>query len=345
MAGYKEHLTFSGACGIALGSAAYFSGSFSPAQAAIAGSLTGLAGMLPDLDSETGKPVREMSGVVAAVAPFIAVRHLIDATGSVDGTILAGGLIYVAVRYGGSWLLGKVCVHRGMFHSIPALFIAALLVFLAYKSEDVRVRILMGTGVALGFLSHLVLDEIYAVQWNGARIRLNKASGSALKCFGKNLPANAFSYGLLTFLAYAALVKVGVLATPLEVYGPHPFVDTPPRPAVIRTTATDETPAVIRTAANPRAVETRRQIDEPAMLFREQPASPPQRIPGQPVPVRTFVPASQRNVRKSVTPASSWIAAPLPETTVEESTEWFGLPPLSATQSEIRTDAKPRSGY
>lgn len=210
MAGYREHLAFSTLCGVGYGAAAGVFGPFTPVQAAIAGCLTGLSGMLPDLDSESGKPVRELSGVIAAVAPFIAIRHLVDVIGSIDGLILAGGLIYVAVRYGGAWLLAKLCVHRGMFHSIPALGIASLLAFLGYKSEEIGVRVLMGGGVGLGYLSHLVLDEIYAVQWNGVRVRLNKMAGSALKCFGKSLPANAFSYGLLLFLAYAAMVKSGI---------------------------------------------------------------------------------------------------------------------------------------
>ncbi|MGC1274798.1 MAG: metal-dependent hydrolase [Planctomycetaceae bacterium] len=226
MASYREHLTFSALCGVGYGAAAGFLGPFTPPQAAIAGCLTGLSGMLPDLDSETGKPVREMSGLVAAIAPFFAIRHLVDVIGSIDGLILAGGLIYVAVRYGGSWLLAKLCVHRGMFHSVPALGIAALLAFLGYKSEDVRVRVLMACGVGLGYLSHLVLDELYAVQWNGVRIRLNKAAGSALKCFGRSLPANAFSYGLLFFLAYAVMVKVGLMTGYRSAEG-----DTPARVA------------------------------------------------------------------------------------------------------------------
>ncbi|MBA3315239.1 MAG: metal-dependent hydrolase [Planctomycetaceae bacterium] len=211
MASYREHLTFSALCGIGYGAAAGVLGPFTPPQAAIAGCLTGLSGMLPDLDSETGKPVRELSGVVAAVAPLVAIRHLVDVIGSVDGMILAAGLIYVTVRYGGAWLLGKLCVHRGMFHSIPALGIASCLGFLGYKSDDIGVRILMGGGIALGYLSHLVLDEIYAVQWNGVRVRLNKAAGSATKCFGRSFAANAFCYGLLFFLGYASMVKAGVL--------------------------------------------------------------------------------------------------------------------------------------
>jgi hypothetical protein len=212
MAGYRQHITFSTLCGAGYGAAAGFLGPFTPVQAAIAGGLTGLAGMLPDLDSESGRPVREMSGVLAALLPLIGVRHLVDTTGSVDGMILAAGVAYFVIRYGGTWLLAKLAVHRGMFHSVPALGIAALLTFLAYKTDDTRVRVLMAGGVGLGYLSHLVLDEIWAVQWNGMKVRLNKFSGSALKCAGKSFPANAFTYGVLFFLTYAAMVKAGVLA-------------------------------------------------------------------------------------------------------------------------------------
>src|SRR6478609_6505559 len=125
MAGYRQHLTFSTLCGAGYGAVAGLLGPFTPEQAAIAGGLTGLAGMLPDLDSESGRPVREMSGVLAALLPLIGVRHLVDTTGSVDGMILAAGVAYFAIRYGGAWLLGKLAVHRGMFHSVPALGIAA----------------------------------------------------------------------------------------------------------------------------------------------------------------------------------------------------------------------------
>lgn len=216
MAGFHEHVTFSTLCGIGYGVAGAYWGPFTPVQAAIAGSLAGLSGMLPDLDSQSGKPVREISGLIAAIAPFVAIRQMAEIIGSTDGLILAGGLSYVLVRYGGSWLLGKLSVHRGMFHSLPALAIAALLVFLGYKNEDIRVRLFMAGGVGLGYFSHLLLDEIYAVQWNGLSIHLSSAAGSAIKLFGKSLLANAFTYGLLLFLSYAALVQTGLVESPAE---------------------------------------------------------------------------------------------------------------------------------
>src|SRR5205085_11873457 len=91
--------------------------------------------------------------------------------------ILCG--VYLFIRYGLSRVFKDHTVHRGMFHSIPAMLIAGLAVFQIYHNDDDRIRWFVAGGVMLGFLSHLVLDELYSVDFMGARIRLNKFAGSA----------------------------------------------------------------------------------------------------------------------------------------------------------------------
>src|SRR5262249_18761734 len=80
-------------------------------------------------------------------------------------------------------------VHRGMFHSIPALLIAGLAAYLLYPARDGRLRLFLAGGVMLGFLSHLVLDEAYSVDFTGARLRLNRYAGSALKLASRSRAA------------------------------------------------------------------------------------------------------------------------------------------------------------
>jgi membrane-bound metal-dependent hydrolase YbcI (DUF457 family) len=165
--------------------------------------------MLPDLDSESGRPIRELFPLLAAGTPLLLMPLLLAWGGNMEGaTALAVGA-YFAIRYGGAFLLRKLSVHRGMFHSIPALVIAAEIAFLAYRSPDLKVRCLMAGGTALGFLSHLVLDEIYAVEWSGVRVKFNKFAGSALKMTGGSVSANAFTYAVLVTLTYAVLVNAG----------------------------------------------------------------------------------------------------------------------------------------
>ena len=72
-----------------------------------------------------------------------------------------------------------------MFHSIPALAISGLGVFLLYDHDNLGLHSLPGAGVMIGFLSHLVLDEIYAVDLGGLVPRLNQFAGSARKLSGR----------------------------------------------------------------------------------------------------------------------------------------------------------------
>ena len=214
MAAYREHITVSGTLGLAYGFCAVFTFGFSITQAIIAAILTWIAGMLPDLDSQSGRPVRELFGLTACLAPLLLLQHTSHLGISGDRAMLFSLLLYGAVRYGGAATLGKLTVHRGMFHSIPALIIAAELTFLAYHSPELRVRVLMAVGVAVGFLSHLVLDEMYSVQWDGVRIKLKSSSGSALKFFGKNSIPNGFAVGLMMFLTYASLDSANLIPDP-----------------------------------------------------------------------------------------------------------------------------------
>jgi len=182
-----------------------------------------MAGMLPDLDSDTGRPVREMFGLAAAMAPLVLMQNLQEWAGNPEAALLLAITLYAAIRHGGALVLGKLSVHRGMFHSIPALLIAAELVFLAYKSDQLTVKLLMAAGVGLGFLSHLLLDEFYSVEWTGIRIRLKKSAGSAFKLIGKNPFANLFTYSLLVALTYFALLSANVLQEPDWHTAPAPF--------------------------------------------------------------------------------------------------------------------------
>jgi len=219
MAGYREHISVSGVCGAGYGVAAMVLFEFTPVQAALAGVMTWVAGMLPDVDSDTGRPTREVFGLLAAVMPLAMMGHLLKWGGDAEGAMLLAVLVYAGIRYGASAVLAKASVHRGMFHSVPAMVIAAELAFLAYKSDSVGVKTLMAGGVALGFFSHLLLDEIYSVQFSGVRIRLKKSAGSAIKFVGEKFLPNVVTYALLMLLTYATLVDLGLVARP-DVQGP-----------------------------------------------------------------------------------------------------------------------------
>lgn len=239
MAGFRTHVTVSSLLGIAYGAAGTFLGDFTPVQGALAGCLTGVSGMLPDLDSDSGRPLQEIFSLTAAVAPAVMMRRLGHWGGGPEGAALLAILLYVGIRYGAASILQLITVHRGMYHSFPALLIAAELTFLGYQSESIAVKLLMAGGVAAGFASHLILDEIYSVQWNGMRVKLKSSAGTAMKWFGKNWADNIVAYGLLFTLSYGVLVDGGLLQS-LQLPGPQApmavphATQVPTNPATLR---------------------------------------------------------------------------------------------------------------
>ncbi|MGL6073413.1 MAG: metal-dependent hydrolase [Fimbriiglobus sp.] len=203
MAGFRMHITVSTICGIGFGAAIKPLG-YDPETCFLAAGVTAAGGMLPDLDSDSGIPVRELSGLAAAVLPMLAVPRLTNAGLSHEGVIITIAVLYFCIRYVLPLFLARFTVHRGMFHSVPAMVIAGLIVFLEYHSNNIRIRLVLGTAVMVGFLSHLILDEIYSVDFNGVRLRLSKSAGSALKFFSPSALGTITCYVLLALLAWVA---------------------------------------------------------------------------------------------------------------------------------------------
>ena len=210
MAGFRMHITVSGACGVVYGAGAVQPFGFTTEAGVLAAGLTWVGGMLPDLDSDSGVPVREMFGLAAAVIPLLLVHRLIHmglSHEAIVATLLFG---YIFVRHGAANIFKHFNVHRGMYHSIPAMLIAGLVVYLAYDSPNRSMRLMLAGGVMVGFLSHLVLDEIYSVDFRGARIKLKASAGSAVKLMSSSTIATATCYlilGSLGYLAYQDYMK------------------------------------------------------------------------------------------------------------------------------------------
>jgi membrane-bound metal-dependent hydrolase YbcI (DUF457 family) len=176
--------------------------------------LTALGGLLPDLDSDTSVPVRELFGLAAMAAPFLLFRRLEESGFSTEQMLVILTGVYLGIRYPLAGMFKSLTVHRGMFHSIPAMLITGLLVFLLYRSSDADrhliLRLYLAGGVMLGFLSHLLLDELYAVDFQGIVFKRNKYSGSALKLFSPSWAATLTTYLLLGALGYLTWIDLGL---------------------------------------------------------------------------------------------------------------------------------------
>lgn len=201
MAAFAQHMQVSSLLGVAYGGSLWWSG-IDWSHAALAGALCSVAGMLPDLDSDSGKPSKEMFGITAAIVPFLLLRRLHHSGFSPEETVLIAGGLYLAIRFGAAWLFRHLTTHRGMFHSVPAALIAAEITYLAHNCPEAYGRLLLAGGVFLGYMSHLILDELYSINAHGLHIRLNKAAGSAVKLFSGSITATLLTWIILGGLSY-----------------------------------------------------------------------------------------------------------------------------------------------
>ena len=75
MANFKTHISTSTALGVAYGVAGYFMFEISLSHCLTAGALCSVAGMLPDLDSNSSIPQREMLSFVSVIVPMLMIRR------------------------------------------------------------------------------------------------------------------------------------------------------------------------------------------------------------------------------------------------------------------------------
>ena len=204
MPGFQVHITGASIVGAGYAGAAWYVGGMQPTTCLLGGGLCAVAGMLPDLDSGSGTPVRESVAFAAAIVPMILVHRIHQSGLPIEAVILLGAAIYAAIRFGVSWLLEHYTVHRGMFHSLPAAAIAGQVTYLAFWHEDPLRRYYVASAVVLGFLSHLVLDEIWSVRNGQFGPKAKKGFGTAMKFHGPVLWSTIVSYVLVVALGLVA---------------------------------------------------------------------------------------------------------------------------------------------
>lgn len=172
--------------------------------------VTVIGSFLPDTDSDSSMPFYLVFGAMTLAATTVVVLYTLATPYAEDWRYLVGipgaALIFFWVVVGG--IVKRLTHHRGMFHSLPAMAIAAVGAFLLARhygfSEEVALY--FGAAMAAGFLTHLLLDEIYAgVTLDGVLFNPKSTFGGATKIFGNSNSANVATYTILAALIYVAL--------------------------------------------------------------------------------------------------------------------------------------------
>ena len=207
MGNYRQHMALSSTLGVLYAAGSSMLGGVHWVYGTVAALLTTLAGLLPDLDHPVGVELKGFTGilgVLAAVAVWYRIgRGIPDLPFELHMWLALGAFVFV--RHGLRRTLTRMMVHRGISHSIPMCAVWGAATFLSYPSTSPLIRVTMASAVILGFMSHLVLDEMFSVDLTGKRIK--RSFGTAMKFWAPSMTSTLAVYALLSVLAYN-VVKV-----------------------------------------------------------------------------------------------------------------------------------------
>ena len=168
-----------------------------------------IGSMLPDLDSDTGVPVRLLFGTLAVATFGLALFYVMTTTATSwpqQGLIAVGAGLFVYFIIGG--IFKHFTEHRGVFHSIPAALVMGSVAMSVSGLLGIgeKMALVVGLAITAGYLSHLVLDEINStVNLSGIPFKPKKSLGTALKLTGgSKMMTTAIYVALVVFLVMNA---------------------------------------------------------------------------------------------------------------------------------------------
>ena len=209
MADYQTHLKGGVVMGIAAALAAGSLGMVTAAEMPFIAIVTVWGGLAPDLDSDNSRPSRIMTDYVTLIVPTVLLWRLPALHDSLQRAAISWVVLAAVVRWPVAGLFKKLTVHRGMFHSIPAALIFGGLAFLlaGRRLGDVPLQVAAGASATAGYLTHLCLDELWSVDFEGRRIK--RSFGSALSLRSQSRLATGLAYGLLALVALLTYEGLG----------------------------------------------------------------------------------------------------------------------------------------
>lgn len=192
MAMFGAHLLVGTVCGGLYGCVGLLCG-FSLPSCLLSAWLVAVASLLPDLDTKSiiNKELSLFLGVCAAILAALYLKGR-----SVETAFLCGLAAYAVVRYVVCGVLLRFARHRGALHSVMAAAVLSFVVYLALSGGR-NVRAFEGFAIFLGYIGHLLVDEVTSFG--------KESFGSALKLFGDTFIVNVvLTISLVVLVVLAA---------------------------------------------------------------------------------------------------------------------------------------------
>ena len=163
---------------------------------------------IPDVDSDNARPSQILFGILGIACPILFCPLLFPLEKLKMEELFCLMLVsFLFFQYFLAWLFFRFTRHRGIYHSIPAAILAGECVILLFQSSLWYHRLFYGGAIFAGYLLHLILDEIYAVDLFG--MRLKKSAGTAVSLGHKSIVLTVLIWitvGMLTWICIRDLL-------------------------------------------------------------------------------------------------------------------------------------------
>lgn len=172
-----------------------------------------LGSVLPDIDLKDSRPSRILFSGLAIFFSFAVLFHFASRLSIAEMWLLWLGTLLL-VRYGVHSVFHRYAVHRGIWHSLVAgltcAFAAAIVYYYALGRPD-GVAWLAAGFLFIGYLTHLILDEIYSVDVMDTRLK--QSFGTALKFVDAKHPAASSAMCVTALLLLFVVPSIGTFAS------------------------------------------------------------------------------------------------------------------------------------
>lgn len=161
-----------------------------------------IGSILPDIDLKESRPSQSMFNGLGLFIAFALLFFFVDKLSIAEMWLLWLGT-YIGIRYVAYFIFHRMSYHRGIYHSVLAGLFFCFVTVIIYRYVLQRhegVAWLAGAFTFVGYLVHLILDELYSVDVSGARIK--RSFGTALKLIDRKKMGHTTAMAIATVLAF-----------------------------------------------------------------------------------------------------------------------------------------------
>ncbi|MAM87115.1 metal-dependent hydrolase [Allohahella sp. A8] len=195
MANFNAHLVGGAVVSGFAASAMAYTSVYSLNQAVVLWVAGTIGGLLPDIDADSSVALSWIFTLLAFVAALVVLQAAPGQSLLTIWILMLG--VFAVVRFGIMQLFFRLTRHRGAYHScLAGIFTALCVTFVSwrYLSHSEAFAWAIGGFVLLGFVTHLLLDECYAIDISG--VRLKRSFGTAIKPFSLQVWWASLLFGL-----------------------------------------------------------------------------------------------------------------------------------------------------